>query len=179
MLYSLPDLSVELVPYDPAWPCRFDDERIAISDVLGHLIAGSIEHVGSTAVPGLEAKPILDIMVGIRDLGDGEALVPLLGRIGYLYHPYRPEVMHWFCKPSPSRRTHHVHAVPVGSRTWRERLAFRDYLRAHAEAAAAYVELKRQLASKHRFDREAYTEAKSAFIDGVLATALPAVGGPG
>ncbi len=173
------DAPVELVPYDPAWPRRFADEKIVIGDVLGDLVVGAIEHVGSTAVPGVEAKPIVDIMVGIRDLSVSDRLVPLLGRIGYLYFPYRPDVMHWFCKPSASFRTHHVHAVPAGSRLWRERLAFRDYLGAHSDVAIAYVELKRQLAAKHKFNREAYTEAKGAFIRGVLAAALPDGDSPG
>jgi GrpB-like predicted nucleotidyltransferase (UPF0157 family) len=102
MSQTLPDAPVDLVPYDAAWPSRFEKERMAISDVLRDLIVGSIEHVGSTAIPGIEAKPILDIMVGIRDLSAPEALVQMLGRIGYLYYPYRLDVMHWFCKPSPS-----------------------------------------------------------------------------
>jgi GrpB-like predicted nucleotidyltransferase (UPF0157 family) len=179
MTCTPPDAPVELAPYDPAWPSRFDQERIAIRGALGDLIVGSIEHVGSTAIPGVEAKPILDIMVGIRDLSAPGPLVPLLGRIGYLHYPYRPDVMHWFCKPLPSFRTHHVHAVPVGSRLWRERIAFRDYLRAHADVATAYVELKRQLAASHRFDREAYTDGKSSFVRKVLGAAMLEDGGPG
>jgi len=170
------DAPVELVEYDPSWPSQFADEERAIRAVLGDLAAGPIEHVGSTAIPGVDAKPIIDIMVGVHDLEHSIAIVPLLSQLGYLYHPYRAEVMHWFCKPSPSFRTHHVHAVPVGSLLWQERLAFRDYLRAHAETAMAYVQLKRQLALQHPHDREAYTQAKGPFVAGVLARAAAGAG---
>jgi len=83
---------------------------------------------------------------------------------GYLYAPYKADAMHWFCKPSPSMRTHHLHLIPLGSPLWRERLAFRDALRADPEVAAAYAALKLRLALEFRDDREAYTEAKTAFI---------------
>lgn len=84
------------------------------------------------------------------------------------YFPYRPEQMHWFCKPSPAFRTHHLHLVPLGSKHWYERLAFRDYLRGNPATAKEYAELKLRLATQYKFDREGYTEAKGPFIQRIL-----------
>lgn len=92
----------------------------------------------------------------------------LLAKLGYMYAPYLPEEMHWLCKPHPSRRTHHLHLVPVGSRRYRDELAFRDRLRQDAQLAAAYLTLKRDLAHRFAHDREAYTDAKSDFAHRAL-----------
>lgn len=125
-------------------------------------------HVGSTAVPGLAAKPVIDILVGVDDLSSSRACVEPLAAVGYVYAPYRPDEMHWFCKPDPSRRTHHLHLVPAGSPRFRAELAFRDHLRSHPDACAGYAALKWQLAARFEHDREAYTEAKADFIRAVL-----------
>jgi GrpB-like predicted nucleotidyltransferase (UPF0157 family) len=156
------------VPYDPSWPARFEQERAALEDAIGAWIVGGIHHVGSTAVPGLEAKPIIDILAGVRDLEESRACFEPLGQLGYMYAPYLPNEMHWFCKPHPSRRTHHLHLVPTGSKRYRDELAFRDRLRSDPEVAAEYAALKHTLAERHRDDREAYTEAKGAFVRAVL-----------
>ena len=95
------------------------------------------------------------------------------GRLGYVYYPYRPDEMHWFCKPSAAFRTHHLHLVPFDSRLWIERLAFRDFLRCDPATAAEYAALKVQLATEFEFDRESYTEAKGPFIRRVIELALP------
>src|SRR4029077_2808669 len=125
---------------------------------------GPVEHVGSTAVPGLAAKPVIDIMAGVKSIDESRPSISALTTIGYCYFPYQPEQKHWFCKPSAAFRTHHLHLVPFGSKDWYERLAFRDYLRSNATTAKEYAELKKQLAKQYEFDREAYTEAKSPFI---------------
>ena len=139
-----------------------------LARALSPWLAGPIEHIGSTAVPGLTAKPVIDIMAGVRDLESSvDARVPLAA-LHYMYFPYRPDVMHWFCKPSPGRRTHHLHLVPVKSALWTERLIFRDYLRSSSATAAEYAALKVALAVQHQFDREAYTDAKGAFVRAVL-----------
>ncbi len=133
----------------------------------------AIEHVGSTAVPGLEAKPIIDIMVGVRQLVRAtEHCIAPLARIGYEYVP----------KPYPDRRffrrgpwgngTHHLHLVEWGGEDWRRALRFRDYLRQHPDAARQYADLKRQLAAAHGRDRRAYAADKTAFIEDVLARAV-------
>lgn len=162
------DESIRLVPYDPTWPRRFEEERDRLERVLRPWLAGPIEHIGSTAISGVAAKPIIDIMAGVRDLPSSLAARDALHPLHYMYFPYRTEVMHWFCKPSPARRTHHLHLVPVDSALWAERLLFRDYLRAVPAAAAEYGRLKAALAVVHRFDREAYTDAKGPFVRSVI-----------
>ncbi|MGH8929643.1 MAG: GrpB family protein [Egibacteraceae bacterium] len=157
------DAPVEIAPYDPAWPLKFDAERDLVAPVLAPWLDGGIHHVGSTAVPGLGAKPIIDIMAGVRDLDEARAAIAPLADLGYLYAPYR-DWMLWFCKPDPAHRTHHLTLVEPSHPQWAHRLAFRDRLRADPETAAAYERLKRRLATEHRNDREAYTEAKTAFV---------------
>jgi GrpB-like predicted nucleotidyltransferase (UPF0157 family) len=167
-----PEAPVSIVPYDPEWPGRFERERRLLVDAIGGWLNGAVEHVGSTAIPGLAAKPVIDIMAGVESLDASRPALAVLERHQYCYFPYRADVMHWLCKPSPAFRTHHLHLVPLGSPLWIERLAFRDYLRTHSEVAQEYETLKRRLADQHRFDREAYTEAKSPFVQDVVAKAL-------
>lgn len=162
-----------VVAYDPAWPACFRHERAQLERVLAAWLTGSIEHIGSTAIPGMIAKPVIDLMAPVADLESSRTAIPAVERAGYVHFPYRVEVMHWFCKPSAAFRTHHLHLVPLGSRLWRERLAFRDRLRADAGLAAEYGALKTHLAQRHPDDREAYTDGKGPFIDRVLAAVLP------
>ena len=159
-----PEAPVLLVDYDPAWPAAFESERGHLATVLGEWLTGTIEHIGSTAVPGLRAKPVLDIMAGVESLEASRPAFQAVSRLEYVYYPYRPDVMHWFCKPSPAHRTHHLHLVPLGSALWNERILFREALRRDPALAAEYAELKTLLADRYRHDREAYTEAKSAFV---------------
>jgi GrpB-like predicted nucleotidyltransferase (UPF0157 family) len=153
------DEPVRVVAYDPEWPDRFAAERSVLIDAIGEWLTGPIEHIGSTAIPGLAAKPVIDMMAGVASLEGSRAALPVLERLQYCYAPYKTEVMHWLCKPSPALRTHHLHLVPLGSRLWIEQLAFRDYLSAHHDVALEYAELKRRLAEVHQFDRDAYTAA--------------------
>lgn len=162
---------ISLVAYDHVWPRRFEDERAELARVLAPWLVGPIEHIGSTAIPGLLAKPVIDIMAGVADLTSSSPARAAAATLGYVYFPYRPDVMHWFCKPSPAHRTHHLHLVPVSSPLWADRIAFRDYLRSEPGSAAAYAALKIQLAAQYKFDREAYTEGKSAFVAAVLERA--------
>ena len=163
------DEPVRLAPYDPAWPDAFERERVALEAAIGPWVVDGIHHVGSTAVPGLEAKPIVDILAGVEDLDSSRECFGPLAALEYLYAPYRSDEMHWFCKPHPERRTHHLHLVPASSRRYIEELAFRDLLRAEPEVAGAYAALKRELAQRFRDDREAYTDAKAGFIREALA----------
>lgn len=164
------DEPIQLATPDPSWPAQFEHERAALDEAIGEWVCGRIHHVGSTAVPGLDAKPIIDILAGVHDLDTARACFGPLTDLGYLYAPYLPEEMHWFCKPHPARRTHHLHLVPVGSQRYRDELAFRDRLRGDPQVAGRYVSLKRELAERHRDDREAYTEAKSAFVQAILGS---------
>jgi GrpB-like predicted nucleotidyltransferase (UPF0157 family) len=166
------EAAIHIVPYDEGWPAQFEVERDLLRRILQPWLIGPVEHVGSTAVRGLPAKPVIDIMAGIGGLEESRASFADLHAAGYQYAPYRTEVMHWFCKPHFSHRTHHLHLVPYDSALWTERLAFRDYLRSNAMVAAEYAELKARLAEAHRNDREAYTEAKGPFVARVVRTAL-------
>ncbi len=172
---------VVLVPYDPAWPRRFAEERDTVARALGeHAVA--IEHVGSTAVPGLLAKPTIDIMVGIRRLAEAPACIAALEPLGY---EYRPDVgaeipdRRYFDKGLPGSRTHHLHLVEFGGAFWMRHLLFRNFLRAHPDRAAAYSALKTELAAKLTQDRAAYTDAKGPFIDAAVADARREFAGPG
>jgi len=166
---------VEIVPYDPAWPAMFREEAEHLRACLPAGLIGRIEHFGSTAVPGLPAKPVIDILVEVRSLEDAKRLaVPVLERQGYDYfwRPTRgddtPPFYAWFIKrDAGGRRTHHIHMLEPHFEHW-ERLLFREYLIRHADVAAAYAELKVRLATEHRNDRVAYTEGKTAFIGRVM-----------
>src|SRR3954471_11998750 len=93
---------VRIEPYDPSWPARFEEERRALEKTLGNSITGGVHHVGSTSVPGLDAKPVIDILVGIDDLESSREFIEPLAGLGYMYSPYRPDEMLWFCKPNPA-----------------------------------------------------------------------------
>lgn len=166
------DEAIHLEPYDWAWPARFELERDAVGLMLEQWLVGPIEHIGSTAVPGLAAKPIIDIMAPVRDLEHCRPAIVSLQTLNYSYSPYRSDVMHWFCKPDPSHRTHHLHLVPYHGPLWAERIAFRDHLRAHPRIATEYAVLKASLAALYSSDREAYTEAKGPFVAEVVRAAL-------
>lgn len=158
------DEPIRIVPYDPSWPEGFAAEAAALEAAIGGFATGGIHHVGSTAVPGLDAKPIIDVLAGIESLEASRACFEPLARLGYLYAPYRAEEMHWFCKPHPSRRTHHLHLVPSGSKRFQDELSFRDRLRDNPELASEYAALKHDLAARFADDRDAYTDAKADFI---------------
>jgi GrpB-like predicted nucleotidyltransferase (UPF0157 family) len=157
------DQPVQLVPYDGSWPERAAREIALVEAAIGPWLAGAVEHVGSTAVPGLEAKPTIDLMAPVRDLDEARECSAPLAEIGYANAPHRP-FFHWFCKPSRSVRTHHLVLIEPTHAEWRARLAFRDRLRSDPEAAARYVELKRELAARFPDDREAYTDGKAGFV---------------
>jgi GrpB-like predicted nucleotidyltransferase (UPF0157 family) len=158
------DEPIRVVAHDPQWPERFEQERALLAEAIGPWVVGGIHHVGSTAVPGLDAKPTIDVLVGVEDLESARGCFESLAELGYLYAPYRPKEMHWFCKPSPSRREFHLHLVPVDSSRFQDELVFRDRLRADPKLAREYAELKRSLAARFPGDREFYTEAKGEFI---------------
>ncbi|WP_431984735.1 GrpB family protein [Streptomyces qinglanensis] len=160
---------VLVVDYDSAWASKFDAEAAILQEQLAPWIVSGIHHVGSTSVPGLPAKPIIDILVGVESLEHSRPCIEKAAALGYLYWPYRTEVMHWFCKPHPARRTHHLHLVPTGSPRYLDELAFRDALRADTALAGRYAVLKRDLAVRFRDDREAYTKHKAPFVREVLA----------
>lgn len=160
---------VEIVPHDNSWPAKFKAERSLLQATLAPWLAGPIEHIGSTAVSGLAAKPVIDIMVAVHSLEASRLAIAAVAQLGYVYFPYQADVMHWFCKPSPNLRTHHLHLVPIASPLWEQRLRFSDALRSNAALVAEYAELKLQLAQRFPVDREAYTDGKTPFIQRVLS----------
>lgn len=164
--------AVHIVPYNPSWPEKFAIEKKIVEETLGSWITGGVHHVGSTAIPRMPAKPIIDIMVGVKNLEEAKKCIPLLEQIQYCYYPYKPDVMIWFCKPSPYKRTHHLYLIEVSHPEWQARIAFRDYLKNNPDAKEEYVKLKIQLAEKYSNDREAYTQAKTKFVKMIVAKAL-------
>ncbi|MCF6441298.1 GrpB family protein [Pseudoalteromonas luteoviolacea] len=163
-------MNIVLVNYDETWPSQFAKERDRLHALIAPWMEGDIEHVGSTSVPGMIAKPIIDIMVGVNNLKGARGAIDVLSNNGYCYYPYKPEQMHWFCRPSPEFRTHHVHLIPYQSPLWFERINFRDILRTNDKVAGQYAHLKQTLAQTHRHNRETYTQQKWPFIEKVLAS---------
>lgn len=167
----MPPHPIELVPYDPRWPALFDEEKRRLFEALGALCV-AVEHGGSTAVPGLSAKPVLDLFVGVRSLAETPALVRAMVAAGYGYVPQYEETMptrRYFHRPSYAAHTHHAHVYAIEELYERHELRFRDVLRARPDEARAYEALKRELAARFRDDREGYTRAKGEFVWACLA----------
>jgi GrpB-like predicted nucleotidyltransferase (UPF0157 family) len=163
---------VTLKVYDPNWPVLFAAERSRLMQLLPQILA--IEHIGSTAVEGMTAKPVIDVMAGVATLQIAEALAPALCRNGYttsIEFNASLDDRKWFMRWADGHRTHHLHVMVHNARPWLDRLQFRDALRSSAELASRYVDLKQQLAGSHARDREAYTAAKTAFVQDVLSRA--------
>src|ERR1700712_5540214 len=163
---------VEIVNYDPRWPALFDEEAKRFRAVLDPSLILGLEHFGSTAVPDLSAKPIIDILIAVRSLADAKvSFVEPLRNLDYVYWAENPKQERMFfvkgMPPFGSRRSHHVHVTEPDGEMW-QRLAFRDYLRAHPEEAGTYQRLKRRLAADHPTDRDAYTDAKSDYIETIM-----------
>jgi len=159
---------IDLESCDRHWPAQFAEEQARLQPALAPWLTGTIEHIGSTAVPGLVANPVIDPMAPVTSLEASRPAIKAVERLGYVYYPYQADRMHWFCKPSAAYRTHHLHLVPKDGARWRERIAFRDALRRDPALASEYATLKYRLAAAHRFEREAYTEGKAPFIGRVL-----------
>ncbi len=170
---------VAVVPYDPVWPEMFEQERRYLLSCLPADLIKRIEHFGSTAVPGLSAKPVVDILVEVTNLDETrKRIAPLLEARGYDYF-WRPSwgddtppFYAWFIKRDKNgNRTHHIHMVEAGFEHW-DRLKFRDYLIDHPDVSREYAGLKEKLSCAHQGDRVAYTKAKSDFIKKVTETAI-------
>ena len=165
---------VIITEYDPNWVRYFDREAASIRAELDRDLVTRIEHFGSTAVPGLAAKPIIDLLIGVRSLVEAKQIAILsLEQLSYAYWRENPDPGRlFFVKglPPNSPRTHHIHIVEPESILW-ERLIFRDYLRQHPDEAANYARLKYDLARCYAHDREAYTVGKADYIESVMQKA--------
>lgn len=166
-------MTIEIVSYDCAWPTAFEAEAATLREGMRGL-AKRIEHVGSTSVPGLEAKPVIDIQVSVATLANLDASSVLLARLGYTHVALGAfdSVYPFFRKPAEACATHHLHLCVFGGEQERRHVAFRDYLRRNPAVALEYVKLKRSLADAHDGatleSRERYSLAKTPFISAVL-----------
>ena len=172
---------VEIVNYDPRWPILFDEEAERLRATLDPSLITGLEHFGSTAVPGLSAKPIIDILIAVRSLADAQAsFVEALQNLDYVYWADNPNKDRMFfvkgMPPFGSRRSHHVHVTEPEGELW-QRLLFRDYLRSHPEEAARYEAVKRACARRHPMDILAYIDAKGEWIVPIERRLLEEVSG--
>lgn len=163
--------TVQLLPHDPVWESLGQSAALTCRSILGNICMDA-QHVGSTAVAGLAAKPILDIAVGVTDLAAAAKKLPQLARAGFVHVPSAQLPQELFCSAGSREeniRTHHIHIVAHGSEQWREYIAFRDALCQNSDMRNAYGQLKVQLAAQHASDRSAYTDAKADFIARCIA----------
>jgi GrpB-like predicted nucleotidyltransferase (UPF0157 family) len=167
------DERVVIEPYDPAWPGRFVEQQGRVTALLGPWLAGPVEHIGSTSVAGLPAKPVVDMLAPVRSLDAAQTAVGVLEADGWLFWLDDPcrHYRRWFLRPSPDARTHHLHVIEHGHPQARALLAFRNALRADRRLRGEYAQLKRGLADAHGDNRNAYTNAKAGFVERVLRDA--------
>lgn len=167
------NIPIEVVPYDPRWPGLFELEKASLMPAFGEYLC-CIEHIGSTAVPGLAAKPVIDILAGVRSISEAPRFIPALQDLGYEYIPKHEAVFpqrRYLHKILNGRHTHHLHIVEPSSDFFKVQILFRDHLRRCPEDAARYADLKYRLALEFRNDREAYTDGKSQLIQEILQSA--------
>jgi GrpB-like predicted nucleotidyltransferase (UPF0157 family) len=167
----VPRVEVTIAPYDVEWPRQFEDERQRLASTARTLRA-EVHHIGSTAVPGLEAKPIIDILLAIPSFDEADTAKSALESLGYQHN-------HW--ADTPERKllfrgdpmSHQIHLVAVGNDAYRRQLAFRDWMRNNPDDAKEYASLKKDLASRLGNDHRAYTRAKGEFVERCMRRALP------
>ncbi|MPZ98769.1 MAG: GrpB family protein [Dehalococcoidia bacterium] len=164
-----PRRTVEVVPYHPAWPAAFEAYAAEMRDACGDLLV-TVEHIGSTAVPGLDAKPVIDLMPGVANHEDARRCIEPLERLGLRYRGENGIPLRYYFNDGVPRRRN-VHLFVVGESQWPAHLLFRDYLRTYADARDAYARLKHELAEQHRDDTLAYCVAKDDFVQGVIEQA--------
>jgi GrpB-like predicted nucleotidyltransferase (UPF0157 family) len=167
--------AIELSPYNEEWPKMAEVEIKKLYTILPtqHII--DIQHVGSTAIPNMIAKPVIDIQIAVDSLSTiKETIIDCLKAEDFIYWADNPDPERlFFVKGMPpyGKRIFHIHVVELSSRHWREKILFRDYLRSHSEDALKYEQLKRELAKVHTYDREEYTNAKTKFVQEILKKA--------
>ncbi len=167
---------VILESYNPNWPLKAKQEIELLKKDLNFPWLVDIQHFGSTAVKGLSAKPIIDIIIGVTDLEQAKTMIPIIENMGYLFWDENPKKDRFFfvkgMPPYGKQRTHHVHVFETTSYEWHVRQLFRDYLNSHTQALRDYQHLKEQLADKYKTDREGYTQAKEGFIKDIVQKAM-------
>lgn len=155
--------------YNPDWPFRYQKEAELLQGLISHDVLLQLHHYGSTAVPGLAAKPTIDIIAEVSSLDAGKAeMIPILEQHGYGHDWYKEHLVFFKGYFTDDPIKYHVHCAPLGHSVF-DGLLFRDYLLTHPETAKQYEELKYRLAKTHKYDREAYTDAKGEFVRRVVA----------
>jgi GrpB-like predicted nucleotidyltransferase (UPF0157 family) len=172
-IYSQLNRPIVIVAYDPHWPALYEEENARILAAIAPR-AARLEHVGSTSIPGLAAKPVIDIAIGIPHLDQAQHYLPTLEGLGYTYMPELEADLParrflWWVAPSGLR--YHISLSELQSPMWQRPLVFREYLRQHSDAALEYERLKEQLATHIDSDIEAYIHGKTAFVEWVLQAA--------
>ncbi|MFD4701023.1 GrpB family protein [Streptomyces niveus] len=167
------DMGIEIVDHDSRWAEMFDEQRDRVSQVLARWLVVPPEHIGSTAVSGLRAKPVVDILAPVGSLVERDVMVKVLSGDGWLYWPDDPKADSrlWFLRPCPEKRTHHLHVIEHGHPQARALLVFRDALRRDSALAARYELLKERLARDNPTERNAYTNGKALFVAEALRNA--------
>jgi GrpB-like predicted nucleotidyltransferase (UPF0157 family) len=166
----MPDDPIEIAAYDPTWPLLFSKQAVELRQVLG-AVALRIDHIGSTSVPGLAAKPIIDIQISVAEFEPLDAFRLPLESLGYVFHAVNRERTKRFFREPPGQRRTHLHVRRAGSFSEQLALLFRDFTRTHPEIAADYARLKIGLAQQYRNDRQGYTDAKQPYIWSLVAQA--------
>jgi GrpB-like predicted nucleotidyltransferase (UPF0157 family) len=168
-IIGLPKGTVALFPYNIVWKCMYEEEKELLQAILGDNII-DIQHVGSTSIPGMIAKPIIDVAIAIEKFENAFVNIKPIENLGYEYKgEFGIPRRHYFVKGDP--RTHHIHMVEIESPDWINQILFRDYLIKHPKSSKAYADLKMELAKRFPVDREAYTDGKAPFIKQVLLLA--------
>jgi GrpB-like predicted nucleotidyltransferase (UPF0157 family) len=160
---------LQFFPYNPIWKKLFEEEQEQIQFAIGNYIL-DIQHIGSTSIPGIIAKPILDTGIAVNNFEAATVCIKPLEKMGYIYNgesgiPRR----HWFAKGEPT--THHIHILEIDSQNWKNHLIFRDYLRQNPKIAKQYTDLKIRLLKQFNGERDAYQNGKKPFIEEVLKQA--------
>ena len=169
-VYAKFNRTILVTEYDPQWPILFEREKAEMIAALGSSLL-MIEHIGSTAIPGLAAKPVIDIGVGVRSLADAPAFMPSIEKLGYAYEPTLEQLLperRFFWKGTSAIHTCHLHLAEMDNPVLLKPLRFRDYLRRHPELAEKYGELKKELAKRCGQDIGAYVNGKTVFIEQVM-----------
>lgn len=167
--------TVKLLPHNPKWADLFETEKKILLKALDGLVV-DIQHIGSTSIPGIPAKPIIDISIGIKSMRNSKSFIKIFEDLGYEYRPEfgGPNIQLLFVKGPEEKRTHYIHLMKYNGSIWKNDLAFRDFLRGNKARAKEYAKLKEELAKKFVDDRTSYTSSKGNFIHETIKMAKAA-----
>ncbi len=162
--------TVKVVPYQKKWATEFEREKARILKVCGDKVV-AVEHIGSTSVPGLAAKPIIDIAIGIKRLKDAKKLLPALRKLNYHFYKEFQRQRLFVAKGPDEKRTHYLHVMRYNGAKWKTDQLFKNYLRTHPKAVEQYSKLKQKLSKVHPDDRQSYADDKNNFIKSIIKKA--------